>query len=163
MSSKKKKIKDIKDEKRELYNQAAEAFLSRIVSIHDSLCWPLQGQSHNLERLSQIQERICCGGRKGSAFAADEEKKLVNFVSDQLSVGCGIDFKQLSMVKKGEKRKREDGSDLPQVEAPVVAPAGVSVPAQTPARKRGRPKKNLPDDQLDQSKSLDDMFAKKKR
>ena len=103
------------------------------------------------------------GGRKGSAFAADEEKKLVNFVSDQLSVGCGIDFKQLSMVKKGEKRKCKDGSDLPQVVAPVVAPAGVSVPAQTPARKRGRPKKNLPDDQLDQSKSLDDMFAKKKR
>ena len=64
--------------------------------------------------------------------------------------------------EKGRKRKAEDPSDLPPPSVPAVpAPAPVPAPAATPARKRGRPKRNLAEDQSDQS--LAGVFAKKKR
>ena len=50
---------------------------------------------------------------------------------------------------------------VPEDPAPPQPPAPVPVTAATPARKRGRPRKHLPEEQSDQS--LADVFAKKKR
>ena len=65
-------------------------------------------------------------------------------------------------VAKGRKKKTGGSPDLPPPSVPAVpAPAPVPAPAATPARKRGRPRKNLAEEQSDQS--LAGVFAKKKR
>ena len=50
---------------------------------------------------------------------------------------------------------------VPEDPVPPPPPAPVPVTAATPARKRGRPRKHLPEEQSDQS--LADVFAKRKR
>ena len=68
--------------------------------------------------------------------------------------------------ERGRKRKAEESSDLPSAAvpedpAPPPPPAPVPVTAAIQARKRGRPKKYLPEGKSDQS--LADVFVKKKR
>ena len=95
MSSKKKKIKDKKDEKRELYLQAAGAFRQGLFPSMTACAKHYNVNHKTLAECLKSKREYVGGGRKSTAFTAEEETKLVNFVSDRLSVGCGIDFSQL--------------------------------------------------------------------
>ena len=97
MSSKKKKIKE-KDERRELYNQAADAFRQGLFP-SVTACAGHFGVNHKtlIKCLKSEREYVGCG-RKSSTFSTEEEAKIVQHVSDRLSVGCGIDFSQLCNV-----------------------------------------------------------------
>ena len=101
MSSKKKKTKE-KDERRELYNQAAEAFRQGLFPSMTA-CAGHFGVNHKtlIKCLESEREYVGCG-RKSSTFSMEEESKLVKFVSDHLSLGCGINFSQLSHTRTGK-------------------------------------------------------------
>ena len=97
MSSKKKKLKE-KDERREQYNQAAEAFRQGLFP-SVTACAGHFGVNHKtlMDCIKSEREFVGCG-RKSSTFTTEEESRLVKFVSDRLSLGCGIDFSQLCTV-----------------------------------------------------------------
>ena len=83
-SSKKKKIKDNKDEKRERYNQAIEAFNQGLFPSVNA-CAENYGVNHStLRKCLKSEREFVGGGRTGSAFTTQEESKLVQFVSDRL-------------------------------------------------------------------------------
>ena len=97
MSSKKKKIKE-KDERKELYNQAADAFRQGLFP-SVTACAGHFGVNHKtLIKCLESEREYVGSGRKSSTFTTEEESKLVKFVSDRLSLGCGIDISQLCSV-----------------------------------------------------------------
>ena len=62
-------------------------------------CADKYGVNHStLRKCLKSEREFVGGGRTGSAFTTQEESNLVQFVSDRLSVGCGIDFRQLCSV-----------------------------------------------------------------
>ena len=97
MSSKKRKLKE-KDERREQYNQAAEAFRQGLFP-SVTACAGHFGVNHKtlMNCIKSEREFVGCG-RKSSTFTKEEESRLVKFVSDRLSLGSGIDFSQLCTV-----------------------------------------------------------------
>ena len=97
MSSKRKKTKE-KDDKRELYKQAAEAFRQGLFPSVTASAAHYQVNHKTLRELVNSEGEYVGGGRKLSAFTREEESRLVKFVSDRLSLGCGIDFSQLSNI-----------------------------------------------------------------
>ena len=92
-----------------------------------------------------------------------EEKKKENLKKkEQREILKNMKKEKTAEDEKGRKKQTGGSSDLPPPSVPAVpAPAPVPAPAATPARKRGRPKRNLAEDQSDQS--LAGVFAKKKR
>ena len=95
MSSKKKKLKE-KDERREQYNQAAEAFRQGLFP-SVTACAGHFGVNHKtlMNCIKSEREFVGCG-RKSSTFTTEEESILILY--NQLSLGCGIDFSQLCTV-----------------------------------------------------------------
>ena len=85
MSSKKKKLKE-KDERREQYNQAAEAFRQGLFP-SVTACAGHFGVNHKtfMNCIKSEREFVGCG-RKSSTFTTEEESRLVKFVSDRLAV-----------------------------------------------------------------------------
>ena len=92
-----------------------------------------------------------------------EEKKKENLKKkEQREILKNMKKEKTAENEKGRKKQTGGSSDLPPPSVPAVpAPAPVPAPAATPARKRGRPRKNLAEEQSDQS--LAGVFAKKKR
>ena len=98
MSSKQKKTKEKKDNKRELYNQATEAFRQGLFPSVTACAAHFEVNHTTLRECLNSEREYVGGGRKSQAFTTEEEAKIVQHVSDRLSVGCGIDFKQLCSV-----------------------------------------------------------------
>ena len=96
---KKKKTKEeIKDEKRELHRQALEAFKQGQYPSVNSCASAYNISRKTLGRMIESNRDFIGGGRKSRIFTTEEEAKLVSFVSHRMSLGCGLDFSQLSLV-----------------------------------------------------------------
>ena len=127
MSSKKRKLKE-KDERREQYNQAAEAFRQGLFP-SVTACAGHFGVNHKtlMNCIKSEREFVGCG-RKSSTFTTEEESRLVKFVSDRLSLGCGIDFSQLCTVIQ-ELANTHQAPDLHQARPPSAFQLCLRLPA----------------------------------
>ena len=82
MSSKRKKTKDNKDDKRELYNQAKEAFHQGLFPSVTACAVHFKVNHKTLGECIKFKREYVGGERKGQAFTTEEESRLVQFVSD---------------------------------------------------------------------------------
>ena len=81
MSSKKKKLKE-KDERREQYNQAAEAFRQGLFPSVTACAGHFGVNQKNLMNCIKSEREFVGCGRQSSTFTTEEESRLVKFVSD---------------------------------------------------------------------------------
>ena len=92
---KKKKEASNKDEKKEIYDKALKALKSgqfpnpNSCAVHFGVC------AKTLSNLFKENREYVGGGRQTVIFTAEEEKKLTDYVTERMSLGCGLDFHQL--------------------------------------------------------------------
>ena len=92
MSSKKKK-----QGKKQDFKDAIKAYFQGFGTVN--ACATHYGVCHStLGYLIKYDKEYVGGGRTSSVFTQEEESNLVQFVSNRLSVGCGMDFCQLSLI-----------------------------------------------------------------
>ena len=97
-NKKKKSKEEIKAEKRELHRQALEAYKQGLYPSVNSCASAYNISRKTLGRMIESNRDFIGGGRKSGIFTTEEEAKLVSFVSHRMSLGCGLDFSQLSLV-----------------------------------------------------------------
>ena len=76
--------------------------------------------------VSSPRESLLVVGER--AFTTEEESRLVKFVSDRLSLGCGIDFSQLCTVIQ-ELANTHQAPDLHQARPPSAFQLCLRLPA----------------------------------
>ena len=95
---KKKKEGSNKDEKKEIYSKALQALKSgqfpnpNSCVVHFGVC------ANTFSNLFKENRENVGGGRKTVIFPAEEENKLMDYVSERKSLGCRLDFHQLCMT-----------------------------------------------------------------
>ena len=94
----KKSKEEITASKRARFGQAFEAFKQGVYPSVNSCALAFNVDRKTLGRMITSNRQYIGGGRKSVVFTAEEEAKLVNFVSQRLSFGCGLDFYQLCQV-----------------------------------------------------------------
>ena len=95
---KKKKEAFTKAKKKEIYDKALEALKSGQFPNPNSCATHFGVCAKTLRYLIKENKEFVGGGRKTGIFTAEEEKKLTDFVSERLSLGCGLGFHQLSLT-----------------------------------------------------------------
>ena len=98
MSSKKKKKTEENELKKGTYKEAVKA-LNRGLFPSVTACAKHFEVCHTtLGYLVKSGREFTGSGRQSSVFTEEEEEKIVKLVKDRLSLGCGMDFKQLCLL-----------------------------------------------------------------
>ena len=95
---KKKSKEEIKAEKREIHREALEAFKQGLYPSVNSCAKAYNVDRKTLGRMIIDNRDYTGGGRQSGVFTAEEESKILGFVSQRLRLGCGLDSHQLSLV-----------------------------------------------------------------
>ena len=102
MSSKKKKKTEENELKKGTYKEAVEA-LNRGLFPSVTACAKHFEVCHTtLGYLVKSGREFTGSGRQSSVFTEEAEEKIVKLVKDRLSLGCGMDFKQLCSTSSWE-------------------------------------------------------------
>lgn len=97
-SKKKQQAPSKKDEKKEIYKKALEALKSGQFANPNSCANHFGVCAKTLRSLFKEDRDYVGGGRKTTIFTAEEENKLKEFVTERLSLGCGLDYHQLCLT-----------------------------------------------------------------
>ena len=89
---------DMKAEKKEKYQKAVEALKSGQFPNPSACARHFEVCAKTLRNLVKNDRDYIGGGRKTVIFTGEEENKLKEFVSERISLGCGLDFHQLCLT-----------------------------------------------------------------
>ena len=115
--SNKKSKEEIKALKQACFGQAFEAFMQGVYPSVNSCALTFNVNHKTLGWMITSNRQYIGGVRKSVAFTAEEEAKLVNFVSQMLFFGCGLDFSHwsaplTSQIAAAPVTEAGGGSDL---------------------------------------------------
>ena len=78
-----------------IHREASETFKQGLYPSVNSCAKAYNVDKKTLSRMITDNRDYIGGGRQSGIFIAEEESKLLGFVSQRLRLGCGLDFHQL--------------------------------------------------------------------
>ena len=96
--TKRQKKNDIKEEKKQKYDAAISAFKSGHYKSVNACAKDFGLNQSSLALYLKAGKGFVGGGKQSKVFTTDEEKRIVQFVTDRVNLGAGVDIDQLKSV-----------------------------------------------------------------